>query len=497
MSERRLSPAMAMAIVAMMAVCPLLAAVDNDAEADETYTIEMRTGDMFTYRPVTNLESRIEATPLSGMTFEDGVMTASFDTVNLTGNLATVISATWTSDVSDVKQVATQYIVFKVHPHVAIDGISAPVAAAMSGAAAGTVLYKPVVSEASEGTVTEVTCSVIENDYVGWDSENKQVYLKKAVPADVSASEMVLSISAINRPVDDSSTLQPDEATVQLTVAIGGGLAIVSDDSIEMKQSETDSEKLTYTIETNADQDASGKLHIEGYSFDVSSLPAGLVKSTSGAKVVFDPSVVEFPEGAEGDDAVKEFSFGVTVKGLKDGVTLEVSKTVTLRVYADMEYITLPSFSDVTVHADSKNPKSVLLSAKIGGADKVAIDWGDSSYDSKAVPESGTINLDHGYGKAGKYVIALEAKNDAGSRCCYVKYDAATGAFDVSDDKPSTDDSAKDKGAMSGVKDWLPYILMAIGAVLGAAFFLVRPSWAVLIAAAIFAGLGIALYVLS
>ena len=490
MMERTMRSIASMGIVLMLALCPLLVAMDGDAVADEEYTIEMRTGDMFTYRPVTNLESKIEATALNGMTFEDGVMTASFDKVDLTGNLATLVSATWTSDVSDVKQVATQYIVFKVHPHVAIDGSFAPVAAAMSGAAAGTVLYKPVVSEASEGTVTEVTCSVMDNDYVGWDSDKKQVYLKKAVPEGMAPSEMTLAITAANKPVDSASTLQTESVSVSLTVTVGGGLAIISDDVLEMKKSEADTAKLTYTVKTNADQDSSGGLQVTGYSFDTLSLPSGMVKEIgSNGSITFDPSVVEFPEGAQGDDAVKEFSFDVTVTAKSGDAVLELTRTVALKVYADIVYTTLPSLSDVSVNVAPSDAKTVLVSAKIGDAKSVSVDWGDKKSLKENISEgSESFNRSHTYDKAGTYWIVVEATNDAGSKCCYVKYDAATGAFDVTYDKPVPEEEQKEHS-------WIWMVFLALAVLLAVAFFLVAPSWYVLIGSAVCAVLAVIAYI--
>ena len=144
-----------MAVLVMLA-CALVTAQPSDAEPSDSYVVDMRTGDMFTYEPKTNLDSVITASALEGMTFTDGIMTASFDAVDLTGSLATTITARWTSEEGSLSQVASQRIAFMVHPHVTVDGSSSKeiVRGIIGGAKAGTIVYQPEVSEASAGTAT-------------------------------------------------------------------------------------------------------------------------------------------------------------------------------------------------------------------------------------------------------------------------------------------------------------------------------------------------------
>lgn len=479
--------AFALVTVLVMLSCTVMAAIPSDAETDGVYTVEMRTNDTFTYTPITNLESTITASALEGMTFADGTMTASFGSVDLTGALSTLITARWTSDEGDLTQVATQRIMFKVHPHVTLDGASSKDATrgVVGGAVAGTVVYQPIVSEASSGTVTEVSCSIIENDLVGWDESRKAVVLKKDVPVDVSPSEMVASISAVNRAADAGSTLKEESATVSLRIVVGSGLMITSDDAIETKQSETDSAKNTYTVATNADM-APG-LTVTGYDFDTSGLPEGLVKSIDGQRIVFDPSVVSFPDGATGDDAVKEFTFSVTVRGLSNGQPSEDTKQVTLRVFADMVYTTVPSVSDVTVVSDTSDNKRITLSAVVKDAKRIMVDWRDGSTSTSDPAESNVCNLSHTYSKDGRYTIVLEAQNDAGSKCCYIRYDTSTGEFDVTEDTEPSEGFFETHGWL-----FLLFVVLALLCVVVYALFYHVPV--VLILAGVFAVLSVVTY---
>lgn len=426
-----------MAVLVMLA-CALVTAQPSDAEPSDSYVVDMRTGDMFTYEPKTNLDSVITASALEGMTFTDGIMTASFDAVDLTGSLATTITARWTSEEGSLSQVASQRIAFMVHPHVTVDGSSSKeiVRGIIGGAKAGTIVYQPEVSEASAGTATEVSCSIIENEWVGWDENEKRLFLKKDVPVDVASSEMSAVISAVNRAVDSGSTLKEESVAVTVSIVIGSGLMIISDDVIETKQSEADPAKNTYTVKTNADT-ASG-LTVTECAFDTPGLPEGLVKSIDGQSIVFDPSVVDFPAGAAGDDAVKEFAFTVTVKGLADGQAVEASKKVVLRVFADMVYTTVPSVSDVTVMPDPADSKKILLSAVVKDAKSITIDWRDGATSTPDFDGSDRYSASHVFSKDGRYTIVLEAQNDAGSKCCYIRYDTSTREFEiVEEDEPS------------------------------------------------------------
>lgn len=475
-----------MAVLVMLA-CALVTAQPSDAEPSDSYVVDMRTGDMFTYEPKTNLDSVITASALEGMTFTDGIMTASFDAVDLTGSLATTITARWTSEEGSLSQVASQRIAFMVHPHVTVDGSSSKeiVRGIIGGAKAGTIVYQPEVSEASAGTATEVSCSIIENEWVGWDENEKRLFLKKDVPVDVASSTMSPVISAVNRAVDSGSTLKEESVAVTVSIVIGSGLMIISDDVIETKQSEADPAKNTYTVKTNADT-ASG-LTVTECAFDTSGLPEGLVKSIDGQSIVFDPSVVDFPAGAAGDDAVKEFAFTVTVKGLADGQAVEASKKVVLRVFADMVYTTVPSVSDVTVMPDPADSKKILLSAVVKDAKSITIDWRDGATSTPDYDGSDRYSASHVFSKDGRYTIVLDAQNDAGSKCCYIRYDTSTREFEiVEEDEPSEGFFEK--------HGWL-FLLFAVLALLCVVVYAVLyPAPIVLILAGVFAILSVLTY---
>lgn len=470
-----------MAVVAAMLCCVVVPVMESDAIGSEDYVIEMRTGDVFSYTPHTNLESTMGCGPLmDGMSWDavTGTLTASFGQVDLSSDLRTTVTAVWTSPEGDLTQTASQRITFMVHPHVTIGGSSTSdiKVGVPSGTSAGTVIYTPKVSDASEGTQTEVSCSIIGNEWVEWDDRSDSLILMRDVPSGMSPVSMTVTVMAVNSPISEDSTLRAETAVANVAITVGGGLAITSPDVIEMVVSETDATRNTYVVTTNADM--SEGMTVGSISFDTAGLPTGLVSYVGTDRLVFDPSVVEFPDGATGDDAVRTFTFTVRVDGTVDGNPVTVTKQVTLRVYADMEYTTAPSIDDITVVSGDSGHLDMQLSATIKGAQRVSVDWGDGTVTNRTVDDSYMLSMPHGYSEVRTYMICLEAVNEHSTSASYILYDASTGDY-APMDPPEEDDW----------DGWLFYILPTVVALTCAIMYATYVRHPLLLATALFAAL--------
>ena len=109
--------ALAVALVAMLAVCSFACVFseESDAAYDQSFDINMRVGDQFSFTPQVNLsDATIEATSNAGLTWSDGTLSGAFSasTGSSSANTA-VIQANWTN--GSLSQTAKQTINFYVY----------------------------------------------------------------------------------------------------------------------------------------------------------------------------------------------------------------------------------------------------------------------------------------------------------------------------------------------------------------------------------------------
>ncbi len=461
-----------------------------DADDSEIYTLEMRTGQTCIYVPTTNLDSEITVSGSEGVVWdaETGTMRASFSSIDTSGDLHAVVTAVWTSTVdSDLTQSASQNIEFKIYGHVTIDGYyeSSVSRGVIGGQTAGTVVYAPTISQATAGTETTVVCDIPENDYIGWDQETNRVVITQDIPEDIEGFSLSFDITATNSATAEGSSLADETATVHVTVGFGQDLVITSPDVIETYVGCEDVDRNTYTVTTNYDD--ADFVSVTGVQIgQVVPAVSGLVASKGDGTVTFDPDAVDFGERPV-RPYYKEYSFSVTATGTSaDGTEVSDSKIVTLRVWAGMSYLSIPSMEDVTVTPDPENNLSINVSALIGDAQGIRFDWGDGSEISD-VPtrdtSTNTYSSEHTYDAMADYLITVSAYNTSGENVVYIMYDASTGSSYETDppapeqpDEPS-DDDGNDLW-------WLPILFGAL-AVIFAVVFAVRPVSYVLVALAV------------
>lgn len=471
-----------------------LMVIGQDADAvgseDEIYTLEMRTGQTCIYVPTTNLDSVITVTGSEGVTWDadTGTMRASFSSIDTSGDLHAIVTAVWTSTVDpDIQQSATQTIEFLIFGHVTIDGYyeSSVSRGVIGGQTAGTVVYAPTVSQPTAGTETVVTCDMPENDYIEWDPESNRVVVTQDIPDDIEGFSVSFDITATNSSTSEGSSLADETATVHVTVGFGQQLEITSPDMIETYVGCDDVGRNTYSVTTNYDD--AEFVSVTGIEISqVVPAVSGLVASKGDGTVTFDPDTVEFPDRPV-RPYYQDFTFRVTVTGTSaDGSQVTDSKTVTLRVWAGLEYLSIPSMEDITVTPDELDNLRVTVAATIGDANGIRFDWGDGTEISDIRTDGTTTaryNSSHTYEVATDYLMTVTAYNTSGENVVYIMYDATTGmSYETNPPTPDEPDSPSD--SEGDALWWIP-IALGVLAVVFAIAFAVRPASYALVALAI------------
>lgn len=492
-----------MAVMGLVLVSGIIA-IGQDADADdsEIYTLEMRTGQTCIYVPTTNLDSVISVSGSDGVTWDvgTGTMRASFSSIDTSGDLHAVVTAVWTSTVDpELTQSATQTIEFLIYGHVTIDGYyeSSVNRGVIGGQTAGTVVYAPTISQATAGTETVVTCDMPENDYIGWDQETNRVVVTQDIPGDIEGFSVSFDITATNSSTTEGSSLADETATVHVTVGFGQQLEITSLDIIETYVGCDDVSRNTYAVTTNYDD--AEFVSVTGIEIgQVVPAVSGLVASKGDGTVTFDPDAVEFPDRPV-RPYYQDFSFRVVATGLSaDGTEVEQSKTVTLRVWAGLSYLSIPSMEDIVVTPSEGDSLSITVSALIGDAQGIRFDWGDGSEISD-VPTPDTVanrySSSHTYGAMADYLITVSAYNTSGENVVYIMYDTSTGTSYETDPPTPENPGQSDNGDGNGLW-WLPIALGVLAVVFALAFALRPASYALVALAVICALAAIASYFL-
>ena len=491
------SYATALAVVALMLVCPFLAMAGSvDADSSERFVMHMRAGDTFVYEPETNLPSvfTVDASEGSAWDAEAGKLTASFDDVDVTGDLKDVITAVWTSEDGNVVQHAVQEIVYMVYGHVRIDGSveSETTVGITGGMKAGDVVYRQDIPEATAGTVTAVSTD-IRNDhpYLMWDDSQGAVVLKADIPMDAPSQLFEVCISAVNAATDPGCTLMPETASVDVTVVLSQDLVITSGDSFRISAAESTDGDNTYTVTTN--YDGSDVVEVDSVTFDTSGLPEGIVKAIDGSSIVFDPFEVDF-----GDSDSVTLGFVVEVRGTDaNGEPVSVSKTVELTVLRDAGAGKAPIAEDIRIEKDDSDP--MRLSVVVEGATmlrQISVVWGDGSspyvQDGISMTDVGTYTIEHAYAEAGDYTLSLELRNEFGTNTVYFLYDAESGEWNFVDGPPASD------GSWSGTlaDNWMSIVFALLAVALLLVFLLAVREPIVVVCSGVSAILAVVTYLL-
>lgn len=408
----------AFAVIAIVLLCAFAPSVSADGVSE--YTIDMRTGDVFSYSPTTTLPASFESAPeVAGVTWDASkrTMSATFSEENTEG-VQVVIVAKWTSSDGSISQEARQAIDFRTFGHLTMTCDAT--AAVPVGTSAGSVVVTPTVGT-PDGTRTVLSCDLKENPHIAWNPSENAVVTKAAI-TNADSATYSFTITATNTSASAGSTLRAETLTAEVSVSVGSDLAIVGGD-METYIGCTDSRN-TWAVRTNMDDVAGAEIV---RSIEVpSDVPEGLVVSNENGTIVIDPSKAEL---AGADSKTYTFTAKASVTD-SDGTVSTAERQISVTVWKDLTYLTVPTLTDVTLKASSKDARTVTLTASVTRAAAVTVDWGDGKEPVRAVISDGRITCDKTFDDSGRHVVTVTAVNGSGiSAVHYLLYDASTGYF--------------------------------------------------------------------
>jgi len=486
MSEFKHKVFMSLAVVAMLMMCSaafLFSSQESDALTTD-YPIYLREGDTFSYTPQTNLESVIEiynkadsnstaSTYINwgtetGMTetligtFPEGSASSTYYNLHL--------KATWTAPGnSDVKQYAYQNIYFMVFANLGLT-LDHQNFSLVAGETAKTIIT-PTVTGPSSGyslTCSSITKDGAAQDLIVWDAQNNVVKLVRNVAAEDeltgrSADEGTYTGTITARHGGTLTTPEEQIVTATFTIVINSNLVIMSSTLFETFKGDT--EHNTYTIVSNLD--GSQDLEDVTYQFINANVPVDVWTSTDEDKktMTFDTSTLTFVKSVQGSEQYKDFSFSVKMNGTYKGEAVEDSQNVTLRVYADLNFLEKPMMINakaVTV-TGTNGETNVEVTVGIARASKITFIWGDGQTNEVTTDSSSLQNYTyrHHYENDGEYTIKIKATNANGTVTSYALY--STGDENAIDfvQEPEKEDKKTDL-----LGDGFIWIIAAVAAVL-------------------------------
>ena len=453
--------ALAMAIVAMFAICAFAVCIPSDSDAgvyggvsdntgdkiNQVYAVNMAIGQKFTYDNIkTNLDSADGTVEITGApagtgntatatpTFTDGSNSGKkFEiTFSTAGAYVYTITAKWTHNTDkNLTQTATQKFVFTV-----VEKIELPTD--VTGYGIKGAAQKAI--EISYGGPSNVNITI--GTYAGTGDEEltdgselftaaiadgKLVITPKD---DVKNNEATYGFKVTLKNPDN-----PDTASVNVKYQVFETVAIVApaaDYTYEGdKNAPSEIKFSTNWDEVTGAQSISYELTA---SKDANALKdvikiADANNTTATVEGVSDAGIETIVKG----DATKAV-YTVTLKatGTVTGDNQEsASKTstasTTLTVYKALAFATAPTVNSVSTNVLTSAGTGISLSSYIVGAYKVVYDWGDgtqtSSMDNGSRTET-TYSAYHSYAKAGNYTITIYATNDQGTTTAQVFHSA-------------------------------------------------------------------------
>ena len=439
---------MAMALVAMLAFCSfsvLLTDVDAGNNG-ETYTINLRVGDTFSYTPQVNLTENvsiaIDSSSDEGMVDcydpESGVFT--FQPNDTTAKKVKFV-ATWTK--GSLVQTATQTIKFQVFTGLTISGGPTQTSIIGVDSAIGTTIYIPnVTGGISTYTYTPEIPDAI-SDYVSWNGTS--FVTTGTIPSSVSSGSpytIKLTAKDAGLPAGEdgkSNELESASITITLTLTVTEKYVIVSTPYFETfagELGEGESRTTSFEVKTNSDKfgDVSDET-ISAYAVDSDGARVEGLASYSKGNVSIDISKAVF----NGDETFREYTVKISATGHSASVgSLSATADVGLRIYADLEFISEPTISGSFAKAVANSTMDVLMTATFENATRILYCWGDGTVTTVNAngSESSTYSARHVYAEEKTYFITVYAENDKGTAKLITMYNAYNGDSQVVDHEP-------------------------------------------------------------
>ena len=445
---------------------PVYGAGVSYSEYDETFTIHMRVGDVFSYQPSTNYPEAVitassdESNPLV-WDLESGTLSGSFDDA---GTYSTLLTAT--VDHGTVSQHAYQRITFVVYDRIAFAGSDSPgditvtYAYALGDLGDGSRVYRVALASGLDMPTVSYSFDVAEGKegVFSWDASTGAIVANKVLDAS-DEGEYVLTVTA-----SYSSEGVADSATVTVNVTVKEGVIIYSPDEFDVILGDAEAQ---YEILTNKD----GSIELT-YGMTVDPGYDGVLALEEGIVTV------DMGKAAElmGDSDSITFAMHLTVTEVGDESntdSLDVTVTISEAPWTGAPVIDADSITAEPVDGD---PSKVRVTVTIGHADEVVFAWGDGSHDV-VDGQDDVYTFDHAYasGVENPVVIAVSATNGNGDAIGYIMYDITDGQWNWNEERPDvpgTGDDAGDSEPSFMDEHGILWIVFAIAALALALVFL-------------------------
>ena len=428
---------LAMAIVAMFAMCAfsVCLAADSNAENNDgaTYYINARVGDGFTYHPEANLPgTTFSITPtVGGLKWANDTLateTGGFTTENKTGTTETIM-ANWTSsDDPTLSQTATQNIVFTVYNKIKFDSKAdeESIGILKSGNSTSTPLKTVNITADSPDETRWGTPTFSNNGGSFFDvtANGKQLTITPKVST-ITAGTYTIEIDASYSfvPNKNGGNTIADSRTYTYTIVVAEDVAITAQ---HLYAYVGESSNKAFTIEVTNKDGVTTLVPTLDATSDVYADVAD--KADHDIQLTLDATHSTFDGITENS---QDFELTVTATGNKtvNGVknTYTATQKLDLTVYANLAFTTTPSITGTTnSYVSSGDSMNVLVTNTILGAKKLVYNWGDGKVETKVVngAENTFYTNDHTYAKPGMYTITVTAYNDFGNRATYTMFQA-------------------------------------------------------------------------
>ena len=440
--------AMAMALVAMLAFCSVsVMLTDTDAAANntETYTINLRVGDTFTYTPQVNLSTTDKATvsivvddgSSEGMAscYQNGVFTFTpADTTSKTVKF----KASWVQ--GSLVQYAYQTINFHVYTGLTVNGETSPVTSISSESPSGTVIYTPSVTGGISPYTYNPTIPSALQSFIAWNGT--QLVTTGTIPESApSTSPYTITITATDAGLaagDKSNALDAESVTITLSMTITDKYIITVQEYFETFAGDLGTgEKRTTSFPVSTNADVIGGVTSEtitAVASDSNGNVDGLVSYNNG-NVEVDVSKAVFTSGQTYRDYTVKISANATSSTVGN---ISATANVSMRIYADLSFISEPTINGSYAKPVANSSLDVLMTATFENATKITYYWGDGTVTNvnTSGSQTSTYSARHVYDSAGTYFITIYAENEKGTAKLVTLYNAYNGDSAPVDSEP-------------------------------------------------------------
>ena len=438
---------LAAALVAMLAICSFACVFseESDAAYDQSFDINMRVGDQFSYTPAVNLsDATIEATSNAGLNWSAGTLSGAFSTsTGSTTPKTAVITANWTN--GSLSQTAKQTINFYVYDLITFNN-----------GTSGSESY--IIEDITEGMSVD-TISVASGQYPVTPTMTHTI-------AKDGGSDVTVTATYSGDGGHANGGTVTDTKQFVYTIYVGADLALDSEpEQVNTFVTNTTASQNQFTITTNYPD--------ETFTYTIKEVTNGMTafvkQGSAGSENVFTIDTSETANEWDNDKVttVKEFDVTVTVAGtIGEYGDSEVSEDITVhvKIFAQLIFMDEPKISNVQALSATGNGLDALATASFSGAKSITYNWGDGTQTHVDVKNTSnpTYSARHVYDSAGTYLVTITAENDVGTQKAYMLYDATNGAWAAADETTETGDS--DKGCFE--EHGYLFILFAILALL-------------------------------